>query len=206
MEIADATVAQALARLQAWFKDPSRKLPPPEPIVDDNAVIFGYGYPNGAFVAEDDRDGGRFEDPRKPSARPGSRAPHIVVQHAGDRVSTIDLFATQWVLAYGPKGQLWPELLNCSKAASLLGVDVRGLEPAGDLRDVDGGALAAYGIDADGALLIRPDGFVAWRRRNAGGAAQADLDAAFDHVLSLGRESTSERETKVGARRGSGDR
>ncbi len=40
----------ALARLQAWFKDPSRKLPPPESIVDDNAVIFGYRYPAGAFV------------------------------------------------------------------------------------------------------------------------------------------------------------
>ena len=52
--VADRTVAQALARLQAWFKDPGRKLPPPEPIVDDNAVIFGYRYPAGAFVAEGD--------------------------------------------------------------------------------------------------------------------------------------------------------
>ena len=30
--IADRTVAQALARLQAWFTDPSRTLPPPEQI------------------------------------------------------------------------------------------------------------------------------------------------------------------------------
>src|SRR5437867_12660834 len=34
--VADRTVAQALARLQAWFKDPSHKLPQPDPIVDDN--------------------------------------------------------------------------------------------------------------------------------------------------------------------------
>lgn len=30
--IADRTVAQSLARLQAWFKDPSHRLPAPEPI------------------------------------------------------------------------------------------------------------------------------------------------------------------------------
>jgi hypothetical protein len=30
------------------FKDPSRKLPPPEQLKDDNAVIFGYRYPAGA--------------------------------------------------------------------------------------------------------------------------------------------------------------
>ena len=117
--------------------------------------------------------------------------------------STMNLFATQWVLAYRPEGSALARAVR-SKAASLLGGMCEVLEPAGDLRDVDGGALATYGIDADGALLIRPDGFVAWRRRNAGGAAQANLDAAFDHVLSLGARRTSERETKVGARRGGG--
>ncbi|HVQ16235.1 MAG TPA: FAD-dependent monooxygenase, partial [Vicinamibacterales bacterium] len=199
--IADATVAQALARLQAWFKDPSRKLPPPEPIVEDNSVIFGYRYPHGAFVAEGAAGKGLFEDPRQPTGRPGSRAPHVVVEHAGERVSTIDLFANQWVLAYGPKGRLWPELLNRSKA-SLLGVDARGFDPAGDLRDVDGRAVAAYGIDDDGALLIRPDGFVAWRRRNASGEALRDLDAALERVPAFHGASGPEREMQVAARRG----
>src|ERR1044071_4765579 len=43
--VAERTLAQSLARLQAWFKDPRQKLPPPEPIVADEAVIFGYRYP-----------------------------------------------------------------------------------------------------------------------------------------------------------------
>jgi hypothetical protein len=195
--IADATVAQALARLQAWFKDPSRKLPPPEPIVDDQAVMFGYRYPEGAFVVEGDSAGSLFEDPRTPSGRPGSRAPHVIVEHAGERLSTIDAFANQWVLAYGPKGQLWPDLLNRSKAASLLGVDSQGFEPAGELRDVDGRALTAYGIDHHGAVLIRPDGFIAWRRRSGSGAAQADLEAALNHVL--GTHQSRDREARVKA-------
>jgi 2-polyprenyl-6-methoxyphenol hydroxylase-like FAD-dependent oxidoreductase len=195
--VADATVAQALARLQAWFKDPSRKLPPPEPIVEDTAVIFGYRYPEGAFVVEGDADGSLFENPRTPSGRPGSRAPHVIVESGGKRLSTIDAFANQWVLAYGPNGQLWPDLLTRSKAASLLGIEARGFDPAGDLRDVDDRALTAYGIDADGAVLIRPDGFIAWRRRHASGAAQADLDAALGHVLGTSRQSRDQAHVRT---------
>ena len=194
--IADRTMAQALARLQAWFKDPSRKLPPPEPIVEDTAVMFGYRYPSGAFVAEgDDASGDLFENPRTPSGRPGSRAPHLVVKHAGDEVSTIDLFAGRWVLCYGPEGQDWPDLLRKSPGALGLGAVSYVVEPAGSPQDVNNRAAAALGIatdwssgstegaKADGAVLIRPDGFVAWRRRDAAGNAQADLDAAFERVL-----------------------
>lgn len=189
--IADRTMAQALARLQAWFKDPSRKLPPPEPIVEDKAVIFGYRYPAGAFVAErepaptqtqtaDDL----FEDPHAPSARPGARAPHLLLERAGgERMSTIDLFAGQWILAYGPEGRVWPDLLRRSRAAATAGVSGHGIEPAGDLRDVGHRWSAVYGVDADGALLIRPDGFVAWRRQHADGDAEAAFEAALGRLL-----------------------
>jgi hypothetical protein len=34
----------------------------------------------------------------------------------------------------------------------------------GELQDVDSRWQEAYGVEADGALLIRPDGFVAWRQ------------------------------------------
>jgi len=182
--VADRTVAQALARLQAWFKDPSRKLPPPEPIVDDNAVIFGYRYTNGAFVAEGDEAAvDFFENPRAPSGRPGSRAPHFVVRSTGEEVSTVDLFAGRWVLCGGPEGHLWPRCLRDSPSAAALRVAYHGIEPTGDLQDVNRRWAAAYGVDADGAVLIRPDGVVAWRRRHAGGNAQDALDAAFNRVL-----------------------
>jgi putative polyketide hydroxylase len=117
-------------------------------------------------------------------------------------VSTIDLFANQWVLACGPEGRRWSDQVNRSRTASLLGVDLRGVEPAGDLRDVEGRLLEAYGIDADGALLIRPDGFIAWRRRNASGLTSSDLDVALERVLASHRTAQSGRETKVAARRG----
>ena len=36
-----------------------------------------------------------------------------------------------------------------------------------ELRDPENGFAAAYGITATGAVLVRPDGFVAWRAKSA---------------------------------------
>jgi putative polyketide hydroxylase len=179
--IADRTVAQALARLQAWFKDPSRRLPAPEPITDDNAVIFGYCYPAGAFVDHDNGADDLFEDPRAPSGRPGSRAPHLVVTHRGARLSTIDLFSDRWVLVSGPSGSDWSHWLRRSSGARVLDVAWHGMQPAGDLNDVADRFSAAYGVRADGAVLIRPDGFIAWRHATAADGAKA-LDEAFERL------------------------
>ena len=180
--IADRTVAQSLARLQGWFKDPSRKLPPPEQITDDNLVIFGYRYPTGAFV-DDGRNGtdDLFEDPRVPSGRPGSRAPHFVVTHGGAPVSTIDLFADRWVLISGRDGNRWFDCMRGSSSARALGVVWHGIEPAGDLEDVANRFSTAYGVGSDGAVLIRPDGFIAWRHANAADGARA-LDDALERL------------------------
>jgi putative polyketide hydroxylase len=88
------------------------------------------------------------------------------------------------VLCAGPDGRAWREALCRSTRGTELGVVHHGIAPAGDLQDVHGRWSAAYGVDADGAVLIRPDGFVAWRRRTPGADAQTALDAAFEEVIS----------------------
>ncbi len=179
--IADGTTAQALARLQTWFKDPSRKLPVPEPIVDDFNVIFGYRYPAGAFVADDGDPGdGLFEDPRAPSGRPGSRAPHVAVQCGHERVSTVDLFNNRWVFVAGPHGQAWQRAAISSLPGAQF--DVATHRIGGDLRDVEDRWSQAYGVAADGAVLIRPDGFIAWRARDAAGASGPSLRRALEYL------------------------
>ena len=177
--IADRTVAQSLARLQAWFKDPSGRLPPPEPVRDDQAVIFGYRYPTGAFV-DDGRNGAEevFEDPRHPTGRPGSRAPHFIVAERGAQASTIDLFADRWVLMSGPDGNRWSDCVRRSSLAGALGVVWHGIHPAGNLEDVANRFATAFGVGTDGAVLIRPDGFIAWRQVTAA-AGPRDLDDAL---------------------------
>ncbi|MGH3586765.1 MAG: hypothetical protein ACRDQ0_10625 [Pseudonocardia sp.] len=58
-----------------------------------------------------------------------------------------------------------------------------------ELGDVDGRFDERYGVGRDGAVLIRPDGYVAWRSDAVADPA-ATLDAALGQVL--GRASRSE--------------
>jgi putative polyketide hydroxylase len=188
--VAERTMAQALARLQAWFKDPSGRLPPPEPIVDDYQVIFGYRYREGALIPEPPIPPGAFEDPRQPSGRPGSRAPQLIVERGGTRVSTIDLFAGRWVFFVGPRGD-WREAGARVATHSPFEFHLHALGPDGDLRDVENHWSAAYGVESDGAVLIRPDGFIAWRSHSASPDPTSTLQSTLAH-LSFRITSTEE--------------
>ncbi len=54
--------------------------------------------------------------------------------------------------------------------------------PGIDAREIDGEVLDAHGIDPAGAILVRPDGIVAWRARGAG--AQRAVADVLDEILS----------------------
>jgi 2-polyprenyl-6-methoxyphenol hydroxylase-like FAD-dependent oxidoreductase len=45
--VAERTLAQALARLASWFRDPRKRLPPTEPIAPDYDVVLGQRYDRG---------------------------------------------------------------------------------------------------------------------------------------------------------------
>ena len=56
-----------------------------------------------------------------------------------------------------------------------------------ELDDPDGTISRAYDLDGGGAVLVRPDGYVAWRSRESVRDPRVELAAAVDHVL--GRSS-----------------
>ena len=56
----------------------------------------------------------------------------------------------------------------------------------GDLADPDGRWPAAYGVTDGGAVLVRPDGFVAWRNVDAAEDPASDLLAALVQLLAVG--------------------
>jgi 2-polyprenyl-6-methoxyphenol hydroxylase-like FAD-dependent oxidoreductase len=93
----------------------------------------------------------------------GARAPHIWVQHEGRRVSTLDILGKGFVLLAGEAGNEWCEAV--SGISSSLGIDLVGYRvgPDGDLVCSKGEWESAAWIAPGGALLVRPDGFVAWR-------------------------------------------
>jgi putative polyketide hydroxylase len=192
--IADRTVAQSLARLQAWFKDPGKKLPPAEPIVDDYAVVFGYRFQSGAFIGDaPDASGQVFDNPRAPSGRPGSRASHVVVERNGKRASTIDLFGDYWVLLAGPRGHDWCEAADKSAAARRMDLQCYRMGPHSDLHDVYGRWSAAYGVADDGAVLIRPDGFIAWRSHQLAADPETVMRTVLERLSFRNGKESEER-------------
>jgi putative polyketide hydroxylase len=179
--VAERTLAQALARLQAWFKDPSKKLPPAEKIIDDLTVHFGYLYQSGALIPEEGvSTDDAFEDPRKPTGRPGSRAAHVVVAREGQQLSTLDLYDGQWVLVAGPDGASWCDAVSRVPAASAIALQRYRI--GADLKDADNRWSSSYGVSGAGATLIRPDGFIAWRANEASSEPEAILRDVFERL------------------------
>jgi putative polyketide hydroxylase len=56
-------------------------------------------------------------------------------------------------------------------------------DETGELTDAGADFCAAYGISDDGAVLVRPDGFVAWRAADATGATAEAMAGALSRVL-----------------------
>jgi len=115
-----------------------------------------------------------------PSARPGSVAPHAWVTHAGSLGSLLDLYDSSFVLLSTAKGEPWR-----TAAAALIrqgGAPLRQHTIGGDVVLENGSErdwCELYGIEADGAVLVRPDGHVAWRSRSFSRAAADQLARAF---------------------------
>ncbi|KAG9789399.1 Tetracenomycin A2 monooxygenase-dioxygenase [Exophiala dermatitidis] len=111
----------------------------------------------------------------------GSRIPHIWVQSEGQRISTLDVLGKSFVVLAGADGHKWHEA--AAKVASDLGLDIGvhrvGPEPACELVASGGAWESAASISATGALLVRPDGFVAWRAWSC----PSDLEHKLEDVL-----------------------
>ena len=117
--------------------------------------------------------------------RPGSRAPHIWVEHQGKRISTLDLSNKSFVLLAGREGASWLEVAK--KVSSALGIEVAAYcaGPEGDLVCSKGEFESAAGISSRGAILVRPDDMVAWRERRQPLDYRAKLEQALRQALCI---------------------
>jgi hypothetical protein len=87
----------------------------------------------------------------------------------------------------GAAGDEW--VGAAAEVATRLGIDLGAhrIAPGTDLSDPDGRWPGAAGLSESGALLIRPDGFVAWRARGATPRPAAALEDALNRVLARTR-------------------
>jgi hypothetical protein len=117
--------------------------------------------------------------------RPGSRAPHLWVEHQRKLISNLDLFGKNFVLLTGADGAAW--LQAAKKVASTLGIDIAAYStgPNRDLVSKKGVFESVVGISSRGAILVRPDGFIAWRERRQESDYEFKLEQAMNQMLCL---------------------
>ncbi|MFI7122069.1 FAD-dependent monooxygenase [Amycolatopsis sp. NPDC049868] len=146
--------------------------------VDMTAGMFGAQYPEGAFVS-DGRDPAPW-DRYAPGGRPGTRIPHAWLDADGERVSTLDMVGTDFLMLTGPDGEFWQEAAAVVAAAH--GIGLRTIQIGED--EAGKAWLAESELTSTGALLVRPDAIVAWHCP-AGPARPAEsLGSALARVLS----------------------
>jgi putative polyketide hydroxylase len=148
---------------------------------------LGFRYEDGA-VAFDGSTPPAVDNPVADyvqNACPGSRAPHLWVQRGGERVSTLDAFGGGFVLLTGSDGAAWRASAKQAAAPRQIPIEVLSVADAGDLQAPAGRFEELYGVEPDGAVLVRPDGFVGWRARQAGKAPTEDLERALATILKL---------------------
>jgi putative polyketide hydroxylase len=146
-------------------------------------------YRSGALIVDDDAEtepAQWLEDPRRPSGRPGTRLPHIMLRRDNSPVSTLDLADAGFVLIAGQRGHGWIEVAQQSVVARSIRLNAVRVAPEADVQDPSGAFAAGVGIDAEGAVLIRPDGVIAWRSKGGHGAAAAKLDEVLRRVIGIG--------------------
>jgi 2-polyprenyl-6-methoxyphenol hydroxylase-like FAD-dependent oxidoreductase len=165
--------------------------------LSEQGLIFGAAYQSAAVIA-DGSAAPEIADPVTqyvPSARPGCRAPHVWLRRDGAQISTVELFGPRFVLLTGAQGDPWLRATAQVAGRSYPPLVAQMIGGDGGLADSDGAWAAAYDVAQDGAVLVRPDGHVAWRSASSADAPTPVLRAALDGVLGRG-ETVSAPGTK----------
>ena len=160
-------------------------------IIDDLEVMLGYRYYSKAIMYEDSVEYKRlYESPFSPTGSPGTRASHLILkQKAGGSVlSILDLFGKNFVLLTGKDGTIWYEA--AARVSNYLEIKIDayriGEEDKDhcDLIDINHHFENKFTVSPNRAILIRPDGFIAWRSKSLDNHDQDSVTKMLSNVVS----------------------
>ncbi len=161
---------------------------PPEEEASMFSLLVGYQYRSAAVVSDqpepDDADAVSLVN--ELGGQPGTRLPHAWVQRAGHRVSTLDLVGPGFTLFTGSSGAAWASAAAAVSATLRVPIDVHSISADGEMRDIEGRWAQLSGLSPDEALLVRPDGFVAWRTGAHGPEPENRLSEVLCQILGRG--------------------
>ena len=148
---------------------------------------MGYRYRSRAILDEAEAPPPRDEivlpESQELAGLPGTRIPHLWLERQGQRISTVDLLDGRFVLLTGADGAPWHEAAAPAAASLSVGLAAYRVGPDSDLLDPEYGWSHGMGVSPEGAVLVRPDGLVAWRTGTRAGTPVAVLEQVLAHVL-----------------------
>jgi putative polyketide hydroxylase len=170
------------------LEDDEPRLPPDEE-VPMFSLLVGYQYRSAAVVIDESAPVGTDSVPLVDQLRgqPGTRVPHVWVQHGSKRVSTLDLLGPGFTLLTGDDGVGWSDAVVATSAALGVPIGIHHIGREGDAVDADGAWAHVTGLAPDGAVLVRPDDFVGWRADELPVGAEMQLREALSAILARGR-------------------
>lgn len=126
---------------------------------------LGFIYHSTAIQSENDQTMSVLPDKYIPTTLPGSRAPYVQLMKDGKAISILDLFEKEYVLLIGNEGIAWQIAANELVSMQSLPLKYYRIGADGDLIDTENVWHKLYEITTTGAVLVRPDGHVAWRSK-----------------------------------------
>jgi putative polyketide hydroxylase len=146
-------------------------------------LYLGFTYASGSVIG----DGTHAPSPADtkneyvPSATPGARAPHIWIDPRYNH-SILDLFGGGFVLLAADRND-W------AVAAERIGFETRfpirmiNVRSEARTEDIWREWMTLYGVGEQGAVLVRPDGMVAWRSSEASADAHGAMRSALETLM-----------------------
>ena len=156
---------------------------------DAHGVEMNQRYASAAIVPDGSPDPGFTRDAElyyEPSSRPGAHVPHAwLADRQGHQISTLDLCgngAFSLLTGIGGGGA-WEEAAKAVEDAYGVIINVHVIGPRCAYDDTYGDWAAQREVSEAGAVLVRPDQFVAWRAQDISASAANDLVEAMGRIL-----------------------
>ena len=157
---------------------------------NEHNTEYGYRYTSSAVISDGTEPPANVDEVRiyQPSTYPGGPVPHaFLTDQNGQHIALTDLIEPgSFLLISGEAGDQWVDA--AASVSAKRGVPVRGIRighVAGDFRDHRLSWLRRREVSAEGAVLVRPDGVVAWRSSEMVSSPEATLQDVLSRVLML---------------------
>ncbi|KAJ5363658.1 uncharacterized protein N7496_009371 [Penicillium cataractarum] len=147
--------------------------------IDDDAMEFGQIYLSDGIIGADESLP-RAKKPDEWNGQPGTHIPHFWVLKDGEKVPTLDLLSQgEWTLF--SESDEWSEAISFVNENSP--IPVRFVHLGESVQFVHGDDFQkSLEVSHSGAVLVRPDGYIAWRVKDIPGNASETLGSAISKV------------------------